>query len=170
VTGVLKPPILFNSRAHDASGFASGVDHLDRWLRHSAGQNQRRDTARTFVVTTVGPTVIAYYTLVAAQLDHEDATTEVRHRVPQQFPIPVALIARLAVDQRHQARGLGAALLRDALRRVVGASEQVAMRAVVVHAVDERAADFYRHFGFRTLSSAPFTLMVTLSELRAAET
>jgi GNAT superfamily N-acetyltransferase len=84
------------------------------------------------------------------------------------YPIPVAIIARLAVDQRHQKRGLGPALLRDALRRVTLASEQLAVRAVVVHAIDQRAVQFYEHFGFRALSASPPTLMVTLGELRAA--
>ena len=84
------------------------------------------------------------------------------------YPIPVAILARLAVDRRHQHRGLGATLLRDALERVVLASEQLAVRAVVVHASDQRAARFYEDFGVRALSSRPRTLMVTLAELRAA--
>ena len=83
-------------------------------------------------------------------------------------PIPVAVLARLAVDHRHQHRGLGTTLLRDALRRVTVASEQLAVRAVVVHAIDEPAARFCEHFGFRPLSATPRTPMITLAELRAA--
>lgn len=72
------------------------------------------------------------------------------------------------VDRRRQGSGLGALLLRDALERVMVAAEQLAVRAVVVHAIDDHAAHFYEHFGFRALSANPHTLMVTLEELRAA--
>jgi len=104
----------------------------------------------------------------AGELDHGQATPQTRQGVSRHYPIPVAVLARLAVDHRHQHRGLGAALLRDALRRVTLASEQLAVRAVVVHAIDERAEHFYEHFGFRSLRATPRTLMVTLTELRAA--
>ncbi|MGH7194870.1 MAG: GNAT family N-acetyltransferase, partial [Candidatus Saccharimonadales bacterium] len=84
------------------------------------------------------------------------------------FPIPAAILARLAVDVGHQGQGIGAALLNDALVRVVRASEEVAVRAVVVHAVDGIAASFYERFGFGALSATPQTLMVSLGTLRAA--
>ncbi len=91
-----------------------------------------------------------------------------RQGLSRHFPIPVAILARLAIDSNHHGRGLGAALLNDALARVCRASEQVAVRAVVVHAVDENAAAFYERFGFHALSATPRTLMVTLAELRTA--
>ncbi len=84
------------------------------------------------------------------------------------FPIPVAILARLAVDVGHQGQGIGAALLNDAFGRVVRASEQVAVRALIVHAVDENAVSFYERFGLQALSTTPQTLMVTLAMLRAA--
>ncbi len=168
MTADLRPPTRFDSHVHDPSRFACGVAALDGWLRRAAGQSQRRDAVRTFVIATATDEVVGYYTLVAAQLDHELATDDVGRGLSRHFPIPVALIARLAVDREHQGRGLGALLLRDALRRIVGASRHVAMRAVVVHATDARAASFYERFGFRGLSAAPRTLMVTLAELRAA--
>ena len=84
------------------------------------------------------------------------------------FPIPIALLARLSVDGEHQGHGLGATLLRDALSRVQVASSEVAVGAVVVHAIDEHAAAFFWRFGFRALAPTPRTLMVTLGELRAA--
>ena len=84
------------------------------------------------------------------------------------FPIPIALLARLAVDVTSQGQGVGATLLRDALSRVQAASAQVAVSAVVVHAIDEQVAAFYRRFGFRALAPTPRTLMVTIGELRAA--
>jgi predicted N-acetyltransferase YhbS len=92
----------------------------------------------------------------------------VRQGQSQHLPIPIALLARLAVDHSHQGKGFSAELLRDALLRVQLASAQVAVRAVVVHAIDDRAAGFYERFGFRALTSTPRTLMVTPSALRAA--
>jgi GNAT superfamily N-acetyltransferase len=112
--------------------------------------------------------VLGYYTVVAGQLQHDDATAEVGRGQTRHFPIPIALLARLAVDGNHQRQGLGAALLRDALSRVQVASAQIAVRAVVVHAIDDLAAGFYARFGFRGLADTPRTLMVTLAELRSA--
>jgi GNAT superfamily N-acetyltransferase len=157
----------YDPSRHDASQFESGNEALDRWLQRYAGQSQRRDAARTFVVTHAG-VVVGYYALLAGELDHKEATERTRKGMSRHYPIPVAILARLAVDGRHQNRGLGATLLRDALRRVTLASEQLAVRAVVVHAIDQLAVRFYEHFGFRALSATPRTLMVTLAELRAA--
>jgi GNAT superfamily N-acetyltransferase len=157
----------YDPARHDPSEFHSGSEALDRWLARYAGQNERRDAARTFVLTDAD-VVIGYYALLAGELDHAEATEQTRQGMSHHYPIPVAVLARLAVDRLHQNRGVGAILLRDALRRVALASEQLAVRAVVVHAIDERAASFYDHFGFRALSATPRTLMVTLAELRAA--
>jgi GNAT superfamily N-acetyltransferase len=157
----------YDSTHHDASKFESGNEPLDRWLIRYAGQSERRDAARTFVIADAG-VVIGYYALLASELDHQQATEQTRKGMSRHYPIPVAVLARLAVDRRHQHRGLGATLLRDALRRVTLASEQLAVRAAVVHAIDEPAARFYEHFGFRSLGATPRTLMVTLAELRAA--
>jgi GNAT superfamily N-acetyltransferase len=158
----------YDAARHDTSGFSCGNELLDRWLTRYAGQNERRDAARTFVATSGAHAVCGYYTLLAGQLDHDQATPETRKGLSPHFPIPVAILARLAVDRGHQGQGLGAALLDDALRRVCGAAEQVAVRAVVVHAIDASAAGFYERFGFKALCAAPRTLMVTLAALRAA--
>jgi GNAT superfamily N-acetyltransferase len=158
----------FDPVRHDAAAFDCGNELLNRWLTRYAGQSDRRDAARTFVVADAHGCVRGYYTLAAGQLQHQLATTVVRKGQSRHFPIPVALLARLAVDIEHQGHGLGAALLRDALSRVRVASAEVAVRAVVVHAIDDPAAAFYQRFGFRALAPTPRTLMVTLSELRAA--
>ncbi len=158
----------YDPARHDTASFSCGNELLDRWLIRYAGQNERRDAARTFVATTDGPTVCGYYTLIAGQLEHDEATLQARKGLSPHFPLPVAILARLAVDSGHQGQGLGAMLLNDALGRVCRASEQVAVRTVVVHAVDDGAATFYERFGFRALSATPRTLMVTLAALRAA--
>jgi len=158
----------FDPARHDAAAFDCGNELLNRWLTRHARQSDRRDAARTFVIADARGTVRGYYALVAGQLQHESATATVRKGQSPHFPIPIALLARLAVDLGSQGQGIGAALLRDALSRVQIASAQVAVSAVVVHAIDERAAAFYQHFGFHALTTTPRTLMVTLGELRAA--
>jgi GNAT superfamily N-acetyltransferase len=158
----------YDPARHDTAGFSCGSELLDRWLIRYAGQNERRDAARTFIATTEDRAVYGFYTLVAGQIEHDEATLQARKGLSPHFPIPIAILARLAVDANQQGQGLGAALLSDALGRVCRASEQVAVRAVVVHAVDESAATFYERFGFQTLSATPQTLMVTLAALRAA--
>lgn len=154
--------------SHQVVNFASGEESLDRWLHRYAGQGERRDATRTFVATYEGGTVLGYYTLIAGQLDHANATEAVRKGLSRHFPIPVAILARLAVDMDSQGQGLGARLLDDALERVCRAAQEVAVRAVVVHAIHDAAASFYECFGFRSLSTAPRALMVTLDELRQA--
>jgi GNAT superfamily N-acetyltransferase len=156
----------YDPAEHDVSTFDCGEDALNRWLRHSAGQSQRRDAARTFVVLAGERRVIGYYTTVVGELHHERASPAVRQGMSKHFPIPVALVARLAVDVEFHGRGIGALLLRDALARVLAAAEQVAVRAVVVHAISDQAAAFYVRFGFKPLADEPRTLMVTLVELR----
>lgn len=152
---------------HEVERFECGQEQLDRWLRAYAGQGQRRDTARTFVVCLRGETaVVGYYTLVASQVEHNGATSEVKSETSKYFPIPVCLIARLAVDRSEQGSGLGRSLLLDALQRTERASRSVAMRAVLVHALDEKAAAFYSRFGFKPVSAEPLMLMVPLEVVR----
>jgi GNAT superfamily N-acetyltransferase len=158
----------YDSARHHVANFACGKEALDRWLQRYAGQGERRDATRTFVATGEDAAVRGYYTLLAGQVEHEEATEAVRKGLSRNFPIPVAILARLAVDARIQGQGLGAHLLDDALERVCRAAQEVAVRAVVVQAIDDAAVSFYERFGFRSLSAAPRTLMVTLAELREA--
>jgi GNAT superfamily N-acetyltransferase len=152
---------------HNVDRFECGREQLDRWLRAYAGQGQRRDTARTFVVCRPGETdVVGYYTLVAGQVEQSEATSEVQSGTSKHFLIPVCLIARLAVDRSEQNIGLGRSLLLDALQRTERASHSVAMRAILVHALDEEAAAFYARFGFKPATAEPLTLMVPLEAVR----
>lgn len=166
MTSQLSATAPFDRNAHRVDHFSCGDAPLDRWLTAYAGQNQQRDAARTFVTTDPDGKVVGYYTLVAAQVEHEQATSSVRRGLSQHFPIPVALIARLAVTTQHQGAGLGRSRLLDALQRVLSASDQLAIRAVTVDALDDRAASFYRHFGFEPSHLAPHTLMVPLDAVR----
>lgn len=158
----------YDPARHEVADFACGAESLDRWLHRYAGQGERRDATRTFVAVDERGAVSGYYTLVAGQIEHPEATEAVRKGLSRRFPIPAAILARLAVDTSSQKQGLGSRLLKDALERICGAAQEVAIRAVVVHAIDDAAASFYERFGFRGLSTAPRTLMVTLGELRQA--
>lgn len=158
----------FDSRRHSVAAFACGNEALDRWLIRSAGQSERRDAARTFVALSGETEVIGYYSLVAGQIEQEQATAPVRRGLSRHFPVPVVILARLAVDRRSQGQGVGPRLLANALERICRAAEDVAVRAVLVHAIDDRAASFYQRFGFRATTTTPRTLMVTLAELRDA--
>jgi GNAT superfamily N-acetyltransferase len=157
-------------RRHRLQAFRCGNASLDRWLHAGAGQAQRKDVARTYVAVDGRNHVVGYYTLVAGQVEHEQSPGSVRKGVSPHFPIPVGLIARLAVATTHQGQGLGRDLLRDAPRRILAASEQIGIRAVLVHAIDERAAGFYRRLGFEPGTPDGLTLMVPLAAVRRALT
>jgi GNAT superfamily N-acetyltransferase len=156
----------FDSRVHRVETFSCGVESLDRWLHAYAGQSQRRDAARTFVTADPDGKVAGYYTLVAAQVEHGQATASVQRKLSRHFPIPVAVLARLAVATPHQGTGPGRSLLLDALQRVLRASDELAIRAVTVDALDERASSFYRAFGFEPSDLAPNTLVIPLQIVR----
>jgi GNAT superfamily N-acetyltransferase len=110
--------------------------------------------------------VIGYYTLAASSVTLELAPGSVRRNMPD--PIPVILLGRLAVDARHQASGLGASLLQDAVLRVAGVADSVGVRALLVHAIDDAAAAFYEHFGFIGSPSDDRTLFLSMKEIRAS--
>lgn len=149
----------------DCSGFDSGQPALDTWLRRHALKSQSSGAARTYVITS-GQTVIGYYALAVGSVARAEATGPVRRNMPD--PIPVMLLARLAIDRRWQGQGLGAALLRDAVLRTLQAAELGGIRAMLVHAISTDAARFYRYFGFQTSPATDMTLMASLSALEGA--
>jgi GNAT superfamily N-acetyltransferase len=149
--------------SHELESFASGVSALDDWLKRRARANEAAGASRTFVICQ-GQHVVGYYTLAAGSLLYEQATGRVRRNMPN--PVPIALIGRLAIDYRSQGKGLGRALLRDALLRVIGAAETIGVRAILVHAISEDAKAFYERSGFRPSPLEPMTLMVMIDEAR----
>ena len=162
----LRPVEALDPGRHHVTEFQSGRPVLDRWLSAYAGQSQRRDVARTFVTSDEQAHVIGYHTLVAGQVEYLDAPDAVRSRVSRRYPIPVCILARLAVATTWQRQGLGSDLLRDALRRILAAAEEIGIRAVLVHAIDDDAATFYKQYGFEPASADGLTLMVPLSAVR----
>lgn len=164
----LQAPTPLDRSRHRTDDFGCGQPKLDTWLRAFAGQAQRRDASRTYVIADADGLVLGFYTLVAGQVGYAEATSDVRRGMSKHFPIPVVVLARLAVDVRHHGEGLGAALLADAMRRAVRAAEEVGIRAVLVDAIDARTAEFYRRFGFVALDTDALRLMTTVAKLRVA--
>lgn len=146
--------------AHLLAEFGCGETSLDDWLKRRALANQQSGASRTFVVTDHDKRVYGYYAMAAGAVSHQDATGGVRRNMPD--PIPVMVLARLAVDRRTQGIKLGAALLQDAVNRAVAVSHNVGVRALLVHAIDERARQFYEHYGFQESPQHPMTLMLRL--------
>lgn len=142
------------ARRHDRSRFDCGSEPLDRYIRRQASQDAQRRMARVFVAVPEGSSEVAgFYTLGAASIERTALPPEEARHLPH-YPVPVALIGRLAVDRRWGGQGLGSALLADAFRRVVRASEVLAVYAVIVDAKDARARAFYERFGFVRLPDA----------------
>ena len=146
---------------HDRTQFCCGEDVLDRYLQTQATQDMRRRVANCFVaIEAVAGKIAAYYTLSAASIPLMDLPADETKRLPRYPTLPAVRIGRLAVDQRFQGRGLGAALLMNAVDRTLRAD--AAAFALLVDAKDDRAVGFYRHYGFRTLVSRPRTLFLPL--------
>lgn len=151
---------------HDCSRFHSGSPQLDDYLRQYAGQHTRKNMGRTFVAVTPDETrVLGYYTLAASSVSFEHAPDELIKKLPR-YPLPTALLGKLAVDESVQRRGLGAFLLVDALRRVVEISGQLAVVAVEVHAIDARASTFYARYGFQVFRDQPSHLFLSLATIK----
>lgn len=146
--------------------FSCGRPALDDYLIRHALLAQRANTARSFVAFR-GSRVVGYYSLAAASVEPERATQRVAQGTGR-YPIPLTLLARLAVDQTEQGAGLGKALLKDAMKRFLVAHEQVASRALLVHAADVAASNFYLRFGFQAASFNPLHLYLLPKDMHRA--
>lgn len=160
--GALKAPVLLTD-AHDLAAFDSGVAVLDEWLRKQALKNQVAGASRAFVLCS-GDVAIGYYSLAAGAIDRAAAPGAVRRDMPD--PIPVIVLGRLAIGRRDQGQGLGTALLRDAVLRVLPAAEVVGVRAILVHAISPEAKAFYLSRGFLASPVGPMTLCLVLETAR----
>jgi GNAT superfamily N-acetyltransferase len=148
------------SAEHRLEDFACGETSLDDWLRRRALINQTTGASRTFVVTDESGQVLAYYALAAGAVSHQESPGAVRRNMPD--PVPVMVLARLAVDQRLQGQQVGGALLKDALQRAVSVAQNIGVRALLVHALNDRARQFYAHYGFVPSPANPMTLILPL--------
>ena len=159
----LRPPEPLTA-AHRVDDFECGEAELDDWLKRRALANQVNGASRTFVVTDQDGRVCAYYAMAAGAISHQLATTRVRRNMPD--PVPVMVLARLAVDHGLQGQQLGAALLQDAVNRAVVVAQNAGVRALLVHALHERAKQFYEHYGFQPSPLHPMTLMLRLGGMK----
>jgi len=146
--------------AHHFDDFSCGEPVLDEWLKRRAMVNQLSGGSRTFVVASREGCVYGYYAMAAGAVSHQMATGRVRRNMPD--PLPVMVLARLAVDHRAQGTKLGGALLRDAVNRAVNVSQNTGVRALLVHALHERAKLFYEHCGFQASPVDSLALMLRL--------
>ena len=164
MTGTLRIEKL--QRSHPVEDFTCGQPELDRFLIRHALQAQQTNSAQTYIALNDGE-VVGFYTMVAGEVRHADAPERVVKGMPR-HPIPLLVLARLAVHTKAQGRGLGAGLLLDALGRTLQVADIVGIRALAVHAKDERAAAFYRHFGFVPSPTDPRHLFMLIKDIRIA--
>lgn len=154
--------VLFNKREHDRSAFECGEESLDTWLKTSASPSASEDGSRTYVMCQEGH-VTGYYSLCAFSVASQDAPKPAQL---SRYPIPSVLLARLAVRRDMHGTGLGGRLLMNALRRAVSVADEVGVRLVVVHALHEKAASFYRQHGFQPFETDPLTLYIRIKDVR----
>jgi GNAT superfamily N-acetyltransferase len=153
-------------RGHDLTRFDCGNATLNTWLRKYAWMNQQADSAKTYVALARN-LVVGYYALTAGSVHKHESPQRIAKGLAN-HPIRVVLLARLAIDRDQQGKGLGKALLFDALTRIEEAADIVAVRAVMVHAIDEAARRFYAHFEFEPSPIDPFQLLLLLKDIRHA--
>lgn len=150
---------------HLLAEFDCGEPSLDEWLKRRALANQQSGASRTFVVVDHERRVRGYYALAVGAVSHQAATGGVRRNMPD--PVPAMVLGRLAVDRHARGIKLGAALLQDAIKRTVAISHNAGVRALLVHAINERARQFYEYYGFQESPQHPMTLMLRLNIVKA---
>jgi len=151
-------------RDHPVEGFDCGREELNRYLLRYAWQNQQAGAAQTYV-GIVDEVMVGYYTLAVGEVTLEDAPERLKKGLAK-HPVPILLLARLAIDRRWQGQGVGKALLRDAMQRTLQAADIAGIRAFAVHAKDEEARRFYEHFDFMASPTDSMHLFVLLKDVR----
>lgn len=150
------------AEGHDLAAFDSGVPELDRWLKVRAHANEASGASRTFVLAKE-TRVVGYYSLTVGGVTHQVAPGRGRRTMPD--PVPVAILARLAVDREWQGRRLGGYLLQDAVLRTIAAGANLGIRGMLIHAIADEARNFYQHYGFMPSPIEPFTLIANMVDL-----
>ena len=151
-------------RDHPVDAFDCGQEALNSWLRKHALQNQSAGAAQTYV-GLAGDVVIGYYSLAVGQIEYSDAPERLQKGLAR-HPVPIMLLARLAVDIGWQKRGVGRALLRDAVLRTLQAADIAGIRALAVHAKDGQARNYYEQFDFVASLTDPLHLLALLKDIR----
>jgi len=154
------------NRTHAVENFTCGQPELDRFLVRHALQAQQANSSQTYLGLS-GQEIIGFYTIVAGEVGHADAPERVIKGMPR-HPIPLLVLARLAVHSNWQGRRVGAGLLLDALGRTLQVADMVGVRALAVHAKDDQAISFYKHFGFTPSRTDPRHLFMIIKDIRGA--
>jgi GNAT superfamily N-acetyltransferase len=152
-------------RGHAVEGFDCGREALNRFLIRYALQNEQAGASRTYVAL-VEAEVVGYYTLVVSQLEYDGAPERLKRGLAR-HPVPIMLLARLAIATHWQGKGLGSGLLKDAMLRTLEAADIAGIRAFAVHAKDAEAKAFYERFDFIASPSDPYHLFRLLKDIRA---
>ncbi len=161
---VLKPVRI--DKHHKTGAFDCGEETLNTWLKRFALPNDASDSAKTVVVSEKNSNqVVAYYSLATGSVEPDDATARIKKGLSRN-PIPVVLLARLAVDLKYQGMGLGKGLLKDSILNIINASEYVGIRAILVHAKNEKALAFYEKYGFELSPVKELMMMLLLKDAR----
>jgi GNAT superfamily N-acetyltransferase len=154
------------NRSHVVEPFTCGQPELDRFLVRHALHAQQANSSQTYVAIS-GSEIVGFYTIVAGEIHHADAPERVVKGMPR-HPIPLLVLARLAVHIKAQGHGIGSGLLLDALGRTLQVADVIGVRALAVHAKDDRAIAFYQHFGFTPSPSDPRHLFMIIKDIRLA--
>jgi GNAT superfamily N-acetyltransferase len=162
---VILPRIEKLQRSHEIDAFDCGRETLNRFLARYALQNQQAGSSQSYIALE-GEEVIGYYTLVFGQVEYNDAPERLTKGLAR-HPVPIMLLARLAVARSRQGKGIGAGLLKDAILRTLHAADIAGIRAFAVHAKDDQARAFYERFGFSPFPSDPYHLFRLLKDIRS---
>ncbi len=152
---------------HDPTDFDCDSEELNNFIRLYALAGQRASISRTYVAVN-GVEIVGYHTLVVGDVVYDDAPERLAKGLPR-YPVPMLLLARLAVDCRWQGKGLGAALVADAMRRTLQVADIAGVRALLVHAKDDKASSFYMHLGFEPFPDEPFVLYRLVKDILARQ-
>ena len=139
------------------------METLDDWLKKRARANQVSGASRTYV-THDDSVVVGYYSIASSSITVTEATGKFKRNMPD--PIPVVVLGRLAISESHQGKGIGKALMRDAIARIANAGDEIGIRGVVVHAINQSAKSFYLSLGFTQSPTHEMTLMITMNDLK----
>ena len=153
-------------RHHKVNGFDCGREALNRFLVRYAFPSQQANASQTYVAPSAEE-VVGYYTLVVGQVEYEGATQRLKKGLAR-HPVPIMLLARLAVLRNRQGQGIGSGLLKDALLRTLAAADIAGIRAVAVHAKDDESRAFYERFDFLPSPTDPYHLFRLIKDIRGS--
>ncbi|HKE09914.1 MAG TPA: GNAT family N-acetyltransferase [Candidatus Acidoferrum sp.] len=151
---------------HDRAAFSCGKESLDRYLKTQAGQAVGKNLAAVFILTSDGKRIAGYYTLSSYAVQLDEIPEEIGKKLTRMREIPATLLGRLARSAEFRGLGIGGVLLANTLKRALQNSAQVASWAVIVEAIDEEAAEFYKHYGFIPFPNQPSRLFLPMNSIQ----